>query len=113
MQRAIDSALGLKSAYQRRVELLQNGFNIERILAQDYRLEAIQLLRKHVEGRAHMRDGRRIAIADMSTVGPDGDDKTARGRHGCEGEFPVLVLQRHLAGLDCNVLNNHSYLLPG
>src|SRR4051812_20054977 len=112
MQRAIDGSFSLIGSDQRGVEFLQNGFNSKRVLAQDYGLEAFQLLRKHVEGRAHMRDRRRVAIADMSAVGPDGDNKTARGRHGCKGELPVLVLQWHLARLDCDVLNDHSYLLP-
>ena len=111
VQGAVDAGLGLAAAGQRAVEFLQDRLDGERVLAEHVRLEAFELVRQRFEGRAHMRRGVRISVAGVPLVGADANDPPARCRCGAERKLPVLVLQRHHAGLELDAFDFHVDLI--
>ena len=108
VQRAVDAGLGLAGAGERAIERHENGFDRERVLAKHMRLEALQLRRQRLEGRAHVRRGIGIAVAHVPTVGGEPHDIAARGRGRAEREGPVLVLERHDARLELDRFDDHQ-----
>ena len=113
MQGAIDAGLGLAAAGERTVERLKDGLDRERVLAQHMRLESLQLVRQRFEGRAHMRRGVGIAVADVTVIGCQAHDPAMGNGGGRQRKGPALVFERHFAGLEFDALDDHGRFLSG